>query len=47
MSPDAMLLAAGWTPAPRLGWWRDPASGRDYPEWRAVQVARREQERVR
>jgi hypothetical protein len=23
MSPEALLLAAGWTHAPRLGWWRE------------------------
>ena len=43
----ALLLAAGWTPAPRLGWWRDPASGREYREWRALEIARRDAGEVR
>lgn len=35
------LLAAGFTPSPRPGWWIDAsASGEEYPEWRAVEIAR-------
>jgi len=49
VTPDALLLAAGWTPlrAHRgVWWWRDPAGGEDYPEWRAVEIATRDREPV-
>lgn len=39
---ERVLSAAGWTRSERKGYWRDPASEDDYPEWRAVQVARRD-----
>jgi hypothetical protein len=36
------LTAAGWTRSKRQNYWRDPSSEDDYPEWRALQVARRD-----
>ena len=45
MSDDAdqVLRAAGWTTSHRrYGWWIDPASGDHVPEWRALEIARRE-----
>ena len=36
------LTAAGWTRSKRQNYWRDPNSEDDYPEWRALQVARRD-----
>lgn len=40
----SVLTRAGFVPSPvRDGWWRDAAaSGRDYPAWRAVEIARRD-----
>jgi len=36
----AMLLDDGWQPSPAgLAWWRDPQTGRDFAEWRALQLA--------
>ena len=37
---ERLLSAAGWKRSKRKGYWCDPASEDDYPEWRAVQVAR-------
>jgi hypothetical protein len=39
---ERVLLAAGWTRSKRQNYWRDPNSEDDYPEWRALQVARRD-----
>ena len=39
---ERVLSAAGWTRSKRKGYWRDPSSEDDYPEWRALQVARRD-----
>lgn len=44
-TPDVtLLLCAGWTRVPSgpVPWWRDPASGREHPEWRAVELAKRD-----
>ena len=39
-----LLLCAGWmrVPSGPMPWWRDPASGREHPEWRAVELAKRD-----
>lgn len=42
MSRQELLLRAGWLPALRAGWWRDPAGGDDMPEWRAWRIAERD-----
>jgi len=40
---EATLRREGWTPSPvRDGWWRDGASGDDYPAARALRLARRD-----
>ena len=40
----SLLLCAGWTRVPSgpVPWWRDPASDDAYPEWRALEIARRD-----
>lgn len=36
----ALLRDDGWQPSPAgLAWWRDPQTGRDFTEWRALQLA--------
>jgi len=42
---ERLLSAAGWTRSKRKGYWRDPASEDDYPEWRAVQVVKKDNEK--
>lgn len=40
---EATLRREGWSPSPvRDGWWRDGASGEDYPASRALRLARRD-----
>jgi hypothetical protein len=39
---ETLLLAAGWLPGSRRGWWIDPATGHELPDWRAARIARRE-----
>lgn len=45
----SLLLRAGWTRVPSgpVPWWRDPASGREHPEWRAAELAERDAQRER
>jgi hypothetical protein len=39
---ETQLSAAGWLPGSRRGWWIDPATGHELPEWRAAGIARRD-----
>ena len=44
---ELALRACGWVPSHRTyGWWIDPADGSHVPEWRALELARRDQERA-
>jgi len=36
------LLAAGWAPCPHPRTWRDPATGREMLDWRALAIVRRD-----
>lgn len=41
------LTRAGWAPvAGDAGWWLDPASGQRTPQWRALELARRDRGEV-
>jgi len=41
------LLAAGWAPCPHPRTWRDPATGREVLDWRALAIVRRDARGVR
>jgi hypothetical protein len=41
------LLAAGWAPCSHPRTWRDPATGREMLDWRALAIVRRDARGVR